>query len=136
MTATVTLFRPAAIESRSSAAAETLAVAPPWSWAVFALAAAMISVALLLGAVLRVEVTGRARGAIVQSGAPLRVVCFVAQDDRRFIHAGDLARIELDELPKMDFGTLPARVIRIRRNLATQRDVSEVVADYEVKSAV
>src|SRR5258706_4750881 len=69
MPATVTLFRPAAIESRAEGAdAETLAVDTPRSWIVFALAAAIIATALLLGVLVRVEVTGRARGAVVPVG--------------------------------------------------------------------
>src|SRR4051812_27652450 len=69
MPASVTIFRPAAIESRSGvAAAETLDVAPPWSWGVFALSAALIVAVLFLAALTHVEVTGRARGAVVPIG--------------------------------------------------------------------
>jgi multidrug resistance efflux pump len=71
---------------------------------------------------------GASLGRIVPDDAALRVVCFLGEDDRRFVHAGDSARLEVDELPKMDFGTLPARVLRISRDLATDADVHEVLA--------
>src|SRR5260221_266243 len=218
MPATVTLFRPAAIESRAEGAdAETLAVDTPWSWSVFALAAAIITTALLLGILVRVERTGRARGAVVPVGGeraelvqtsqeivaleeshqarrldrqvriaqaaagrsaarvplgqlvvragasgtieslaaragdvvatgaplgrivpddvPLRIVCFLRQDDRRFVRTGAVARIELDELPKIEFGTVPARVIGISRDLATDADVHEVLAGTDPLAA-
>jgi multidrug resistance efflux pump len=70
---------------------------------------------------------GASLGRIVPDDAPLRVVCFLGEDDRRFVHPGDAARLEVDELPKLDFGTLPARVLRISRDLATDADVHEVL---------
>jgi multidrug resistance efflux pump len=72
--------------------------------------------------------SGAVLGRVVPDDAPLRIVCFVDQNDRRFISPGDLARVELDEMPKIDFGTLPARVVRISRDLATEGDVREVLA--------
>jgi hypothetical protein len=136
MPATVSLFRPAAIESRTAPAAETLDVTTPWSWGVFCVAGSIIVAALLLGTVLRVEITGRARGAVVRDQASLRAVCFVRQGDRRFVHPGDVARIELDELPALELGTLPARVTRISRDPATALDVGEVLTDDDVRGAV
>src|SRR5437763_5554879 len=69
MTATVSIFRAAAIEARAhDAEAEPLDAATPWSWLVFAVCAVIFAVALILAAVLRVEVTGRARGALVPVG--------------------------------------------------------------------
>lgn len=70
---------------------------------------------------------GAAIGRIIPDGAALRIDCFLDQNDRRFVHPGDVAQLELDELPRMDFGTVPARVVRISRDLAPDGDVREVL---------
>src|SRR4051794_16147486 len=67
MPANVALFRPAAVEELD-APPQPLDVTPPWSWGIFALAGAIVVTALALGALLQVEVTGRARGAVVPAG--------------------------------------------------------------------
>jgi multidrug resistance efflux pump len=83
-----------------------------------------------------VVATGASLGRIVPDDVPLRIVCFLRQDDRRFVRAGDVARIELDELPKIEFGTIPARVIAISRDLATDADVHEVLNRPDASGAV
>jgi multidrug resistance efflux pump len=83
-----------------------------------------------------VVATGAPLGRIVPEDVPLRIVCFLRQDDRRFVHTGVVARIELDELPKVEFGTMPARVIGISRDLATDGDVHEVLAGTDPPAAV
>jgi multidrug resistance efflux pump len=83
-----------------------------------------------------VVATGAPLGRIVPEDVPLRIVCFLRQDDRRFVHPGVVARIELDELPKVEFGTMPARVIGISRDLATDGDVHEVLAGTDPLAAV
>ncbi len=83
-----------------------------------------------------VVATGAPLGRIVPDDVPLRIVCFLRQDDRRFVRTGAVARIELDELPKIEFGTVPARVIGISRDLATDADVHEVLAGTDPLAAV
>jgi multidrug resistance efflux pump len=78
--------------------------------------------------------SGAPLGRVVPDQAPLRVVCFLPQEDRRFVHLGDVARVELDELPKIDFGTIAARVVRISRDLAAESDVGEVLAGEHAAS--
>jgi multidrug resistance efflux pump len=83
-----------------------------------------------------VVATGAPLGRIVPEDGPLRIVCFLSQGDRRFVHIGAIARIELDELPRIEFGTVPARVIAISRDLATEGDVHTVLAGTDPPAAV
>lgn len=68
-------------------------------------------------------------GRIVPMGAPMRVVAFLPEKDRAFIREGGAARLELDQLPHAEFGTLPARITRIADDLATTQEIQEAMGE-------
>ena len=72
---------------------------------------------------------GQAVGEIVPTTAGLRVVCFLAEKDRAFAKPGDEVRLELDQLPHAEYGTLKARVVRISDDLASPSEVSEAFGE-------
>lgn len=72
---------------------------------------------------------GQALGRIVPKGTPLQVVAFLPEKDRAFVKLGDEARLELDQLPYSEFGTLKARVVRIADDLASAPEISEAMGE-------
>jgi multidrug resistance efflux pump len=73
--------------------------------------------------------TGQALGRLVPKGTPLHVVAFIPEKDRAFVKTGDEARLELDQLPYAEFGTLKARVLRIAGDLASAQEIQESMGD-------
>jgi multidrug resistance efflux pump len=72
---------------------------------------------------------GQALGRIVPKGTPLQVVAFLPEKDRAFVKIGDEARLELDQLPYSEFGTLKARVVRIADDLASAPEIQEAMGE-------
>lgn len=72
---------------------------------------------------------GQAIGRLVPKGSPLQVVAFLPEKDRAFVKAGDEARLELDQLPYTEFGTLRARVVRIAGDLASAQEIQEAMGE-------
>jgi multidrug resistance efflux pump len=72
---------------------------------------------------------GQVLGKIVPVDSPLQVVSFVAERDRAFAKPGDEARLELDQLPHAEYGTLRARIVRIGDDLASAPEVVEAFGD-------
>jgi multidrug resistance efflux pump len=70
---------------------------------------------------------GQALGRWLSLALPLEVVCFLAERDRAFVHPGDEALLELDQLPYPEFGTLRARVVRIGEGLASPFELREAL---------
>ncbi len=68
---------------------------------------------------------GQVVGRLVPKGEPLQVVAFLPEKDRAFVRVGDEARLELDQLPYSEFGTLKARVLRIGDDLAGPQELQE-----------
>lgn len=71
--------------------------------------------------------SGQALGRLVPKGAPLQVVAFLPEKDRAFVKPGDETRLELDQLPYAEFGTLKARVVRIASDLASAQEIEEAM---------
>jgi membrane fusion protein len=74
-----------------------------------------------------VVAAGSVLGKLIPKGTPLRVVSFLPEKDRAFVKVGDPVRLELQQLPYGEFGSLGARVAKISNDLA---------APYEVRDAL
>lgn len=72
---------------------------------------------------------GQALGKLIPSGAPLEVVSFLPEKDRAFVRVGSEVRLELDQLPYGEYGTLGARVVRISDDLASSHEVTQALGD-------
>ena len=72
---------------------------------------------------------GQAIGKLIPQQAPLQVVSFLPEKDRAFVHVGSQVRLELDQLPYGEYGTLGARVLRISDDLASPYEVREALGD-------
>lgn len=74
---------------------------------------------------------GQAVGKIIPQGSPLQVVSFLAEKDRAFVKVGDEARLELDQLPYAEFGTMRAKVLRISDDLASPFEIQEALGENQ-----
>jgi multidrug resistance efflux pump len=72
---------------------------------------------------------GQAVGKLIPSGTPLEVVSFLPEKDRAFVRVGSEVRLELDQLPYGEYGTLGARVVRISDDLASPHEVTQALGD-------
>lgn len=72
---------------------------------------------------------GQTLGKIIPGGTPLEVVSFLAEKDRAFVAVGSEVRLEVDQLPYGQYGTLGARVVRISNDLASADEVRQALGD-------
>lgn len=72
---------------------------------------------------------GQTLGKIVPNGSPLEVVSFLSEKDRAFVKVGSEVRLEIDQLPYGEYGTLGARVVRISDDLASSDEVRQALGD-------
>ncbi|BDU74937.1 HlyD family secretion protein [Mesoterricola silvestris] len=72
---------------------------------------------------------GQALCKLIPRGAPLEVVAFLPEKDRAFVRPGDEVRLELDQLPYAEYGTLRGRVERISEDLASGFEIQEALGD-------
>lgn len=70
---------------------------------------------------------GQVVGKLVPKGDPMQVVAFLSEKDRAFVKVGDVARLELDQLPYSEYGTLKAKVVRISDDLADPFEIQEAL---------
>ncbi|MFO0669749.1 MAG: HlyD family efflux transporter periplasmic adaptor subunit [Polyangiaceae bacterium] len=75
-------------------------------------------------------------GKLVPTDAPRQVVVFVAERDRAFLAEGASGRIEVDQLPVGEFGTLNAKVSRIASDLASPSEFQEAMGDAKAQEPV
>jgi membrane fusion protein len=72
---------------------------------------------------------GQTVGKLIPGDASLRVVSFLAEKDRAFVQVGSEVRLELDQLPYGEYGTLGARVERISDDLASPHEIQEALGE-------
>jgi membrane fusion protein len=72
---------------------------------------------------------GQALCKLIPQKAPLEVVAFLEEKDRAFVRLGDEVRLELDQLPYAEYGTVRARVERISADLASAFEIHEALGD-------
>jgi multidrug resistance efflux pump len=75
-------------------------------------------------------------GKLVPTDAPRQVVAFVVERDRAFLAEGAPARIEFDQLPSGEFGTLTGKVTRIASDLASPSEIAEAMPDAKLEEPV
>ena len=69
---------------------------------------------------------------LIPEGAPRQVVVFLPEADRAFLHEGAEVRVELDQLPLGEFGSLRGSVTRIASDLATPAELAEALGETKV----
>jgi hemolysin D len=79
--------------------------------------------------------SGQPLGKIVPVDSPLQVVSFLAEKDRAFAKPGDEVRLELDQLPHAEYGTLRAKVVRIGDDLASAQEIREALGEEQKLAA-
>ena len=72
---------------------------------------------------------GQVVGKLIPHGAPLQVISFLAEKDRAFVKLGDEVRLELEQLPYAEYGTLRARVMRVNDDLASPHEIREALGE-------
>lgn len=72
---------------------------------------------------------GQTLAKLIPAGASLRVISFLPEKDRAFIRLGSEVRLELEQLPYGEFGSLGARVVRISGDVASIDEVQEALGD-------
>jgi multidrug resistance efflux pump len=73
--------------------------------------------------------TGQALCKLIPQHGPLEVVAFLEEKDRAFVRLGDDVRLELDQLPYAEYGTVRARIERISDDLASAFEIHEALGD-------
>lgn len=68
-------------------------------------------------------------GRLVAGGAPTHIVAFLQERDRAFVTPGAEVRVEVEQLPYAEFGTLRARVARVAADLAPPYEVKEALGE-------
>lgn len=72
---------------------------------------------------------GQTLAKLIPAGASLRVISFLPEKDRAFIKVGSLVRLELEQLPYGEFGSLGAQVVRISGDVASTVEVEDALGD-------
>lgn len=67
--------------------------------------------------------TGQTVGKLIPDATSLQVTAFLPERDRAFVHVGDAVRVELDQLPYLEFGTVAGKISRIAGELASTFEV-------------
>ncbi|HTL97483.1 MAG TPA: HlyD family efflux transporter periplasmic adaptor subunit [Holophagaceae bacterium] len=78
---------------------------------------------------------GQVLGRLVPQGTALQVVSFLPEKDRAFIHAGDVAQVEVDQLPYAEYGVLKARVKRVAEDFASPDEISDALAGGKLEGS-
>jgi multidrug efflux pump subunit AcrA (membrane-fusion protein) len=79
---------------------------------------------------------GQTVARIIPSGVPLRVVAFVAERDRADLKVGDAVALEIDRLPKAEFGEGKGRILRVATDVSPLEDIRDTLGDGQVLGAV
>jgi multidrug resistance efflux pump len=74
---------------------------------------------------------GQAIGKLIPAASPLHVVGFLAERDRAFVKPGDEVRLELDQLPHAEYGTLRGRISRIGDDLAAPSEIRDALGEQQ-----
>jgi hemolysin D len=66
-------------------------------------------------------------GRIIPSELTDRVVVFIPERDRAFVKPGADVRLEIDQLPVGEFGSLTGKVLRVSQAIATPAEIADVL---------
>lgn len=72
---------------------------------------------------------GQTIARLVPRDLDYQVTSFLPEKDRAFVKAGDAVKLELEQFPYTEFGTLDGRVTRIGSDLATAQEIREAMGD-------
>lgn len=72
---------------------------------------------------------GQVLGRLLPSRTLLQAVAFLPEKDRAFVKVGDAVKVELEQYPYGEFGTLKGRITRIGEDLAAPQEVKEALGD-------
>jgi membrane fusion protein len=72
---------------------------------------------------------GQALCKLLPQETPLDVIAFLEEKDRAFVRPGDEVRLELDQLPYAEYGTVQARIERVSDDLASAFEIHEALGD-------
>ena len=75
---------------------------------------------------------GQSLGKFVPEGTALQVVSFLPEKDRAFIHAGDEAQAEVDQLPYAEYGVVRVRVIRVAQDFASPDEIADALGGLKL----
>lgn len=73
---------------------------------------------------------------IVPEGTRKSVVAFASAKDAGFLEPGLVARVEFASLPVSEFGKASARVMRVSHDVATEREVAEVLGAQQAPATI
>lgn len=66
-------------------------------------------------------------GRLIPGEPALQLVAFIPEGDRAFVREGDSVRLELDQRPYLEFGTVVGRIRRIAADIASPNEVMEAL---------
>lgn len=72
---------------------------------------------------------GRVLGELSPSDTDLQVTAFLPEQDRAFVKAGDKVRLELDQLPHLEFGSIEGHIQRVATVLASPQETADAAAN-------
>jgi multidrug resistance efflux pump len=72
---------------------------------------------------------GQTIARLVPRDVDYQVTSFLPEKDRAFVKVGDEVKLELEQLPYTEFGSLAGRVLRIGGDLSTAQDIRETMGD-------
>jgi multidrug resistance efflux pump len=76
-----------------------------------------------------VALAGQVAGKVVPLGQELQVAGFVPERDRAFVRAGDAVRLEIDQLPYLEFGTVEGEILRVAGEVVSAQELREALGD-------
>jgi multidrug efflux pump subunit AcrA (membrane-fusion protein) len=72
---------------------------------------------------------GQVLGKVVPTPAALEVSSFLSERHRAFVKVGDSVKLELDQLPYQEFGTLTGTVKRVSSSFASSQEMAESIGE-------
>jgi multidrug resistance efflux pump len=72
---------------------------------------------------------GATLGRLVPTGPAERIVALLPERDRAFLTEGAIAKVEVEQLPAGEFGSLAARVVRIASATASEAEARDAAGD-------
>ena len=72
---------------------------------------------------------GSSVGKLIPAAPEMHIIAFLPERDRAFIKKGDPVRIDLEQLPWTEFGSLDGRITQISSDLASQHELKDAFGE-------
>lgn len=72
---------------------------------------------------------GQLLAKVMPVGGALQIVSFLPEKNRAYVHPGNLVKLELNQYPAAEFGTLTGRVVRVGTDLISSTEWKEAMGD-------